>query len=112
METLIKSTTNATKEMISLIKNEQKAPKNQQNKTRKERIKEQANNANDLPLISQTVKYLYAAAGFPVEDTWTKAIKAGNFNTWPTITPSMVQRHFPESDETQKGHMKKQRQRV
>ncbi len=74
--------------------------------------KEQANNVYNLPLISQTVKYLHTAAGFSVEDTWTKAIKAGNFNTWPTITPSTVQQHFPESDETQKGHMKKQRQRV
>jgi hypothetical protein len=82
------------------------------NKMRKERVKERANNAYNLPAISQTVKYLHTAAGFPVEDTWTKAIKAGNFNTWPTITLSMVQQHFPESDETQKGHMKKQSQRV
>jgi hypothetical protein len=42
----------------------------------------------------------YGAAGFPTEDTWIKAIKAGNYNTWPTITPETVQRHFPESDET------------
>ncbi len=62
-------------------------------------------------MISQTVKYLHAAAGFPVKDTWTKAIKTGNFNIWPTITPSMVQQHFPESYKTQKGHMKKQCQR-
>jgi hypothetical protein len=49
---------------------------------RKERVKERANNAYyDLPLISQIVKYLHTAAGFPVKDTWTKAIKAGNFNT-------------------------------
>jgi hypothetical protein len=83
------------------------------NKMRKERSKEQANNAYNLPSISQTVKYLHAAVGFPVKDTWTKAIKAGNFNIWPTITPSTVQQHFPESeDKTQKGHIKKQRQRV
>jgi hypothetical protein len=63
-------------------------------------------------LISQTVRYLHAAAGFPVEETWSKAIKAGNFNTWPTITPTTIRCHFPESDETQKGHMKKQRQGV
>ena len=45
-------------------------------------------------------------------ETWIKAIKAGNYNTWPTITPEVVCRHFPESDETQKGHMKKQCQGV
>jgi hypothetical protein len=69
--------------------------------------KEQANNAYDLPSISKTVKYLHAAAGFPVKETWIKAIKHGNYNTWPTITPTTVQHHFPESDKMQKGHMKK-----
>ena len=74
--------------------------------------KESANKVYDLPSISQTVKYLHAAAGFPVKDTWIKAIKAANYNTWPTLTPTTVNRHFPQSDETQKGHMKRQRQGV
>jgi hypothetical protein len=74
--------------------------------------KEQANNVYDLPSISQTVQCLHAAAGFPVEEMWIKAINAGNYNTWPTITPSTVRRHFSESDETQKGHMKLQHQGV
>ena len=74
--------------------------------------KEQAHNAYDLPSISQTIQYLHAAVGFPVKDTWVKAIKAGNYNTWPTLTPTTVHHHFPESDETQKGHMKQQRQGV
>jgi hypothetical protein len=80
--------------------------------TKKERAKEWANNAYDLPSIKQIVRYLHAAAGFPVEDTWIQAIKAGNFNAWPTITPKTVRCNFPESDETQKGHMIKQRQGV
>jgi hypothetical protein len=63
--------------------------------------KEQVNKVYDLPSISQTVRYLHAAAGFPTEETWIKAIKAGNFNTWPTLTSSTVRRHFPKSDETQ-----------
>ncbi len=46
--------------------------------------------SNDLPSIKQTVRYLHAAAGFPVKDTWIKAIKAGNFNTLRTITPKTV----------------------
>ena len=74
--------------------------------------KEQVNKVYDLPSISQSVKYLHAAAGFPTEDTWIKAIKAGNYSTWPTINPTVVRRHFPESNETQKGHMKRQRQGV
>jgi hypothetical protein len=40
------------------------------------------------------------------------AIKAGNFISWPSLTTSAVQKHFPDYDETQKGHMKKQRQGV
>ncbi len=83
-----------------------------QYKRKKEQAKERANNAYDLPSIKQTIRYLHAAAGFPVKDTWIKAIKARNFNTWPTITPKTVQCYFPESDETQKGHMKKQCQGV
>ena len=74
--------------------------------------KEHANKVYDLPSIAQTVRYLHAAAGFPTEETWIKAIKKGNYSTWPTITTTIVRRHFPESDETQKGHMKRQRQGV
>jgi hypothetical protein len=78
----------------------------------KETNKDQANNAYDLLSISQTVRYHHLVTGFSVGDTWIKAIKAGNYNTWPTITPSTVQRHFPESNKTQKGHMIKQHQGV
>jgi hypothetical protein len=73
---------------------------------------EQAHHAYDLPSVGQIIRYLHDAAGFTTEDTWIKAIKAGNYNTWPTFTPATVQRHFPESNETQKGHMKRQRQGV
>jgi hypothetical protein len=40
------------------------------------------------------------------------AIKAENFISWPSLTPLAVQKHFPDSNETQKGHMKKQHQGV
>ncbi len=66
-------------------------------------------NVYDLPSVNQTIKYLHAAAGYPVKDTWVKAINAGNYTTWPGLTAIAVRKHFPESDETQKGHMKHQR---
>jgi len=47
-----------------------------------------------------------------VKESWIDAIKAGNYTTWPGINVNVVNRYFPESDETQKGHMKKQRQTV
>jgi hypothetical protein len=65
-----------------------------------------------LPSIPQTIRYLHAAAGFPTKDSWIKAINNGNYATWPGITAEVVSKHFPESVETQKGHMKKQRQNV
>ncbi len=70
------------------------------------------NNVYSLPSIPQSVKYLHAAPGFPVEHTWYKAVKAGNFITWLGLTPEAVRKHFPESDKTQQGHMKKQCQGV
>jgi len=47
-----------------------------------------------------------------VESEWIKAIKAGNYITWPELTAEAVHKHFPESDEMQKGHMKQQHQNV
>ncbi len=73
---------------------------------------EEANNVYSLPSIPHTIRYLHAAAGFPVKEAWMDAIKAGNFVTWPGVTTTAVRKHFPDSDETQQGHMKKQRQGV
>ena len=72
-------------------------------------MKERASNVYNLPSISQTVKYVYVAAGFPTQETWLKAIKAGNFATWQMINTSNARCHFPESDEMKKGHMKEQK---
>ena len=41
-----------------------------------------------------------------------KSIRAGNFATWPSLSIKAVNNHFPEYEETQKGHMKGQRQGV
>ena len=56
------------------------------------------------------VRYLHAAAGFPTEATWYDAVKSGNYNSWPWLNPKNVRAHFPESEETQKGHMRNERQ--
>jgi hypothetical protein len=77
-----------------------------------DQISEEANNVHSLPSIPQTIIYLHAAAGFPVKETWTDTIRAGNFITWPSLTTLAVYKHFPDSNETQKCHMKKQCQGV
>jgi hypothetical protein len=75
-------------------------------------MQEEKHNVYSLPSMTQSIKYLHAAAGFPVKETWLTAIEAGNYVTWPGQTTAAVRKHFPDSDETQKGHMKKQRQGV
>ncbi len=67
-------------------------------------------NVYDIPSINQIIKYLHTAAGYPVKDTWVKAINAGNYTTLPGLTATVAHKHFPESNKTQKGHMKRQRQ--
>ena len=42
-----------------------------------------AYSAYDLPSVEAMVRYFHAVAGYPVKDTWLKAIKAGNYATWP-----------------------------
>ena len=38
--------------------------------------------------------------------TWTKAINAGYFATWPGLTSELVRKHLPKLLATAKGHMK------
>ncbi len=77
-----------------------------------EKQQEVASNFYTLPVIPQTVIYLHAAAGFPTKDSWVKTIKNGHYVLWPGLTAKAVGKNLPESVETQKGHMKKQRQNV
>ncbi len=73
---------------------------------------EEAINVYSLPSIQQSIKYIHAAAKFPVKETWINAIKHGNFATWPGLTTMTIRKHFPDLDKTQQGHMKKQHQGV
>jgi hypothetical protein len=45
-----------------------------------------------------------ACCGYPVKLTWLKAIKAGNYIDWPMITEPNVNKYYPETSETSKGH--------
>ncbi len=51
-------------------------------------------NVYSLPSTSQPIKYLHAAAGYPVEDTWIKVIKSGIYTTWPGLTATAARKHF------------------
>jgi hypothetical protein len=77
-----------------------------------EQPKETAAKVYSLPLIARVIIYLHAAAGLLTKLTWLKAIACGNYKSWPGVTTANVKKHFPESFETQKGHINKQRQNV
>jgi hypothetical protein len=55
---------------------------------------------------------LHAAAGFRAKSTWIDAIKKGFYTSWPMLNARMANKYFPESEETQKGHMKQKRSGV
>jgi hypothetical protein len=55
---------------------------------------------------------MHAVCGYPVKTTWSKAAKAGNFLGWPLLTEKNINKYYPETDETPKGHMNQQRKNV
>ena len=68
--------------------------------------------AYDLPSVEALVVYFCAAAGYPVRDTWLKAIKAGNYESWPVLTYINATKYCPSVEDTIKGHMVQTRQGV
>ncbi len=47
-----------------------------------------------------------------VKSTWLRAIKNGNFITWPGLTYDMVSKYYPETAATAKGHLNQERQNL
>jgi len=73
---------------------------------------EAAQNVYKLPSTEKVVRYLHAALGYPTKATFTKAILQKWLLSWPQLTVGAVNEFFPETGETQKGHMKQQRKGV
>ncbi len=71
-----------------------------------------ANAIFDLPITQQSLLYHHALVGFPPKETFLAAEQAGNYTTWPSLTTTLILKHFPDSDKMQKGHMKWQRKGV
>ncbi len=72
----------------------------------------QANSIYDLPSTEQAIKWVHAVCGYPVKLTWLKAIKVGNYIGWPMLTERNVNKYYPETSETPKGHMNQRRKNV
>ena len=75
-------------------------------------VTETAMNVYDLPSTKEVVRFHHAALGHPTKATLLTAAQHGNLVTFPGLTPQNISRHFPELDETQKGHMKQTKQGV
>ena len=73
------------------------------------RILREANSVYDLPSTEQAIKWMHAVCGYPVKSTWLKAVKAGNYVGWPMLTEKNVNKYYPETKETPKGHMAQSR---
>ena len=70
------------------------------------------NSAYKLPITEQLIRYLHACAGYPTKETWVKAIPAGNYVSWPGLTVKKINKYYPGTDETPKGHMRQVQQGV
>ena len=66
--------------------------------------------AYDLPSVEGLIRYFHTASGFPVQDTWLKAIKAVNLVSWPGLTYQNAAKYCPMYKETIKGHMVQKKQ--
>ena len=61
-------------------------------------------NVYELKTQPELVRYHHATAGFPTKPTWLAAIKNKQFAAWPGLSLDAVRKHFPDSEETHKGH--------
>jgi hypothetical protein len=59
----------------------------------------------DLPIVGALVGFYHAYLGFPVKQTWLKAAKAGNCDTFDGLTYSNIAQYCPGADETILGHL-------
>jgi hypothetical protein len=69
-------------------------------------------NVYEISKVYNAMQYLHEDAGSPVPSTFVKAIKAGIFTTWPTLTPEHVTKYLEKSEATVKGHLNQTRKNV
>ena len=62
--------------------------------------------------MKDLVRFLHAAAGFPVRSMWLASIRAGNYATWPGLTYENSKIFHPTTAETPKVHMTQNHQGV
>jgi hypothetical protein len=71
-----------------------------------------ANGAYTTQLRRNAIKFMHASVFSPTTATWTQAIDAGNFQTWPGLSSAAVRKLLPKSMATAMGHTDQQRKNV
>jgi hypothetical protein len=66
----------------------------------------------DLPSAHQNFLWYHPVARFPPKETFIRAVRNGNYATWPKLTVQLIHKYMPDLDETAKGYLKGQRQGV
>ena len=61
---------------------------------------------------SVLIHFYHGCCFSPVKSTWLRAIKNGNFVTWPGLTYDMVSKYYPDTSATAKGHLNQERQNL
>ncbi|KAL7549604.1 hypothetical protein ACHAWF_012876, partial [Thalassiosira exigua] len=74
--------------------------------------KGQVNNLFNLPSTEQRVAYIHACLGFPTKAAMLSAARAGRLLSIPFATVANINKFYPETKETPKGHLDQQRQGV
>jgi hypothetical protein len=70
----------------------------------------QCNHAHDKNDQKYLINCLHAAYFSPVKSTWIKAIKNGEFSSWPGSNEHNIEMYLSKSTSTTRGHLNQQRQ--
>ena len=60
-----------------------------------------------IKCVLKLIKYLHAAAGFPMKEMWVAAIAKGWYIIWLGLTVHRVNKYLEPSEHTMMGHRKK-----
>jgi hypothetical protein len=61
---------------------------------------------------TELVQYLHACCFSPSSSTFIKAVRNGNFITWPGLDAKLIHKHLPDSIATAKGHLDQEQQNL
>jgi hypothetical protein len=68
--------------------------------------REYIHNVYELPSLEHALCYLHAATGFPPKSTWLKAVRQGNYSTWPIINVKNLAKYFPDGGNSNGSHVR------